>query len=103
MANAEQVFRAKAPGIMAKLITDFPITPLDAAAIVGNAGHESGGLVTLQEIKPMVAGSRGGWGWMQWTGPRRRAFEAWCAKHGKNSASDEANYAWLFLELKGIE
>ncbi len=40
---------------------------------------------------------------MQWTGPRRRAFEAWCAKHGKIPASDDANYAWLFLELKGIE
>lgn len=103
MANAEATFRAKAPGIMAKLLRDFPITPLDAAAIVGNAGHESLGFTALQEIKPTVAGSKGGWGWMQWTGPRRRAFEAWCAKHGKNPASDDANYAWLFLELKGVE
>lgn len=101
--NAEAVFRAKAPGIMAQLIRDFPITPTDAAAIVGNAGHECLGFTTYQEIKPTVAGSRGGWGWMQWTGPRRRAFEAYCARTGKDPASDEANYAWLFLELKGIE
>lgn len=103
MPNAEQTFRAKAPGIMAQLIRDFSITPLDAAAIVGNAGHESLGFTALQEFKPTVAGSRGGWGWMQWTGSRRRAFEAYCARTGKNPASDEANYAWLFLELKGIE
>jgi len=101
--NAEAVFRAKAPGIMAQLIRDFPITPTDAAAIVGNAGHECVGFTTYQEMKPVVAGSRGGWGWMQWTGPRRRAFEAYCTRTGKDPASDDANYAWLFLELKGIE
>ncbi|WP_240233631.1 phage tail tip lysozyme [Devosia lacusdianchii] len=103
MANAEATFRAKAPGIMAQLLRDFPITPTDAAAIVGNAGHESLGFTALQEFKPTVAGSRGGWGWMQWTGPRRKAFEAYCARTGKNPASDDANYAWLFLELKGVE
>jgi hypothetical protein len=101
--NAEAVFRAKAPGIMAKLLSDFPITPLDAAAILGNLGHECVGFTKLQEMKPAVPGSRGGYGWAQWTGPRRRAFEAWCSKHDKDPASDEANYAWLFLELKGIE
>ncbi|MHA6692424.1 hypothetical protein [Devosia sp. A449] len=49
--NAEQVFRAKAPAIMAQLIRDFPITPVDAAAILGDLGHESAGLTILQEIK----------------------------------------------------
>jgi hypothetical protein len=101
--NAESTFRAKAPGVMAQLIRDFPITPEDAAAILGNLGHESAGLTTLQEIKPTVAGSRGGYGWAQWTGPRRRAFEAYCKRTGKNPASDDANYAYLFVELKGIE
>jgi len=102
-SSAEQAFRAKAPDIMNKLMGDFAITPADAAAIIGNAGHESYGLTVLQEIKPTVPGSRGGWGWMQWTGPRRKAFEAYCARTGKDKASDEANYAYLFLELKGIE
>ncbi|MHA6690613.1 phage tail tip lysozyme [Devosia sp. A449] len=101
--NAEQVFRAKSPAIMAQLIRDFPITPVDAAAILGNLGHESAGLTILQEIKPTVPGSKGGYGWAQWTGPRRRAFEAYCARTGKDPASDEANYAYLFLELKGLE
>ena len=103
MANAEQTFRAKAPGIMAQLVRDFQITPEEAGAIVGNLGHESLGFTAMQEFKPVVAGSRGGWGWAQWTGPRRRAFEAYCARTGKDPASDEANYAYLFLELKGIE
>lgn len=103
MANAEQTFRSKAPTIMAQLLRDFPITPLDAAAIVGNAGHESAGFTAFQEFKPTVAGSRGGWGWMQWTGPRRKAFEAYCARNKLDPRSDKANYAWLFLELKGIE
>lgn len=103
-SNAEAVFRAKAPAIMVQLIRDFPvITPIDAAAILGNLGHESAGLTILQEIKPTVPGSKGGYGWAQWTGPRRRAYEAYCARTGKDPASDEANYAYLFLELKGIE
>lgn len=101
--SAEQTFRAKAPAIMAQLLRDFPITPEDAAAILGNLGHESAGLTILQEIKPTVAGSKGGYGWAQWTGPRRRAYEAYCARTGKNPASGDANYAYLFIELKGIE
>lgn len=101
--SAEATFRRKAPGIMNMLMADFNISAIDAAAIVGNAGHESLGFTALQEIKPTVAGSRGGWGWMQWTASRRRAFEAYCKRTGKDPASDEANYAWLYLELKGIE
>lgn len=103
MATAEQVFRAKAPGIIDRLLIDFPIERLAAAAIVGNLGHESLGFTAMQEFNPTVAGSKGGWGWAQWTGPRRRAFEAWCKRTGKDPASDDANYAWLFLELKGVE
>lgn len=101
--NAEMTFRAKAPAVMAQLITDFSISPIDAAAILGNIGHECAGFTALQEIKPVVAGSKGGYGWVQWTGPRRRAYEAYCARTGKDPASDEANYAYLFIELKGIE
>lgn len=101
--SAENTFRRKAPWFMGKLLGDFPISIEDAAAIIGNAGHESLGFTTLQEMKPTVPGSRGGYGIMQWTGPRRKAFEAYCARTGKDPASDDANYAWLFLELKGIE
>lgn len=98
------VFEQKAPGIMRRLMDDFPVLRLeDAAAIVGNLAHECGGFETLQEIKPVVRGSRGGYGWAQWTGPRRRAYESYCKRTGKDPASDEANYAYLWIELSGIE
>lgn len=102
--TAEAHFRATAPAYMRRLVADFPALNLqDAAAIFGNLGHESLGFTKLQEMKPTVKGAKGGYGWAQWTGPRRRAFEAWCKKHGKDPAADETNYAYLFLELKGIE
>jgi hypothetical protein len=50
-----------------------------------------------------VKGSRGGWGWCQWTGPRRTAAERYWSRHGYDPSSDTANYKWLFLELKGPE
>lgn len=99
--SAEETFRAKAPGIMRDLMVDFAITKEDAAAIVGNLGHESAGFTKLQEEKPTVQGSRGGYGWAQWTGPRRRAFEAYCDRNKLNPASDAANYKFLWNELKG--
>lgn len=97
------LFRQKAPGIIDKLMGDFPIGLDDAFAILGNIGHECFGFTLLQEVAPIVKGSRGGWGWCQWTGPRRRDFEAYCRRTGKDPASDAANYAWLWVELKGAE
>lgn len=101
--TAVETFRAKAPGIAAKLMGDFPIGVVDAAAMLGNLGHECDGFTALQEISPTVKGSRGGYGWAQWTGSRRRAYEAYCKRNKLDPASDKANYAWLFLELKGNE
>lgn len=97
------MFDSKAPWIMALLMRDFPLALDDAAAILGNLGHESGGLAQLQELKPVVAGSRGGYGWPQWTGSRRRAYEAYCRRNGLDPASDKANYGYLFVELTGPE
>ena len=88
---------------MKLLMKDFGFSTTDAAAVMGNAGHESNGFETLQEIEPTVAGSRGGFGWFQWTGPRRKAFEAYCARNKLDIRSREANYAFLFLELKDSE
>lgn len=88
---------------MRDLMKDFGIGVLDAAAIVGNAGHESNGFVDLQEKKPLVAGSKGGYGIMQWTGPRRREYEAYCKRNGYNPADMTTNYKFLFVELKGPE
>ncbi|MGO4738650.1 phage tail tip lysozyme [Bosea sp. 2KB_26] len=91
-------FTQKAPGIINRLMADFGFTREQAAGIVGNLGHESGGLNELQERNP--TSGRGGYGWAQWTGPRRRAFEAWAAEKGLDPASDEANYGFLRHELR---
>lgn len=97
------LFREKAPGIMRDLMRDFDLDVEEAAAILGNLGHESGGFRFLQEKKPLVPGSRGGWGWAQWTASRRRAFEAWVAARNLDPSSDEANYGFLVEELRGSE
>lgn len=86
-----------------KLMQDFGLTTVQAAGILGNLGHESGGFKFMQEIKPAIPGSRGGYGIAQWTGPRRVKFEAYCKRNGLDPASDAANYAYLFVELTGDE
>jgi hypothetical protein len=93
-------FAAKAPRIMRRLMSEFKLSPMHAAAIVGNLAHESNGFRTLQEVKPTVAGSRGGYGWAQWTGPRRREFEEYCRGAKLSPASDEANMGFLIHELR---
>lgn len=98
-----EFFNKWAPWFMQKLGEDFGLSPLDAAAIIGNAGHESGGFKSLQEKKPLIPGSRGGYGIMQWTASRRRAYEAYCKKHKYDPADMETNYRFLFVELKGPE
>lgn len=97
------LFTDKAPWIMNLLRADFGLTVEEAAAVVGNIGHESAGFKHFQEIKPVVPGSRGGFGWCQWTGPRRVAFEAYCKRNNLDPFSDRANYGFLFVELKGSE
>jgi hypothetical protein len=99
----QQTFASKAPWIMANLMRDFSITVMDAAAITGNLGHECNGFTQLQEDKPTVKGSRGGYGWAQWTGPRRRAYEAFCKERNLRPDSDPANYMFLVHELRTTE
>lgn len=96
----DDLFRAKTPGIMRQLMTDFDLIPLDAGAILGNIGHECAGFTLMQE---QGVKTKGGYGWAQWTGPRRRAYEAYCKRTGKDPASDAANYAYLFVELTSTE
>lgn len=85
--------------LMAGLMTDYGLTREQAAGFVGNLAHESAGFRTLQEVKPLVPGSRGGYGYAQWTGPRRRQFEAWSQQQGLDPSSFEANYGFLRHEL----
>lgn len=88
-----------APAIMTGLMKDFGLTKAQAAGVLGNLGHESAGFSQMQEGRP-IAG-RGGWGIAQWTGPRRRAFEAWTKARGLDPSSFEANYGFLRHELGG--
>jgi hypothetical protein len=103
MPDPIKTFEAKAPWLMDKLMAEFPWDVLDAAACAGNGGAESGGFTAFQEKNPTVKGSLGGWGWFQWTGPRRRAFMAYCKSNGFDPKGDDAQWLFLRLELKGPE
>lgn len=92
-------FETLAPQVIARLSSDLQISPEKAAGIVGQLGHESGGLQAINEYQPVVPGSRGGFGWAQWTGPRRRQFEAWAKQQGMAVTDPEANYGFLLHEL----
>lgn len=96
-------FNKWAPYLMEKLQADFKISLESSAAIVGNGGEESGGFQSLQEKKPLVLNSRGGYGIFQWTGPRRVLFEEYCTRNSLDPTSIETNYKFLFVELNGSE
>jgi hypothetical protein len=96
--SATETFDAKSPALIARLMADFSLTEIQAAGILGNLGHESG-LQAVQEKHP--TSGRGGFGWAQWTGPRRVAFEAFCARTNQDARSDGANYGYLWRELSG--
>lgn len=99
----DKKFVRLAPLMMAELMREFRLPDWRAAAFPGNAGHESAGFTILQEIKPIVPGSRGGYGYFQWTGARRKAFEAWAASKNLPLDSYEANVGFLIHELRGPE
>lgn len=88
---------ARGAAIRDRLAKDLGLTGAQASGIVGNLEAESG-LKAVQEKNP-IAG-RGGFGWAQWTGPRRVQFENYAKAHGLDPKSDEANYGFLLQELK---
>lgn len=82
------------------------------AGMFGNFAVETGEFKHRQEIKPTVAGSKGGIGWAQWTGytaknPRRRDFEAFVRRGGfdlkTEQGYDEACFAFVVWELRNTE
>jgi len=84
---------------MHRLIGDFDLNEIQAAGIVGNLGHECAGFHTLHEIGQPEG--KGGYGWAQWTGDRRKSFLAWCDKRKLGWETDAANYGYLSSELHG--
>lgn len=99
----DKKFLRLVPQMMDELIREFRLSAIHAAGIAGNGGYESAGFTILQEIKPVVPNSRGGYGYFQWTGARRKAFEAWAAKRELALDSYEANVGFLIYELRGPE
>lgn len=78
---------------------DFGIPQHIAVGVVGQLAGETGGFQELQEKNPTVPGSRGGGGYAQWTGPRRKQFEAFASDGGADVNSYQANYQFLRNEL----
>lgn len=103
MADKYARWNAWAPRYIADMVHDFGLTPELASAFPGNFAVESGYFNSLQEIRPLVPGSRGGLGHGQHTGPRRLRLEAWLKKKGWPVDSYEGNYSYIFRELKGLE
>jgi uncharacterized protein (TIGR02594 family) len=98
----DALFLQKAPGIMYALMSDLPgLTLIQAAAILGNIGHECGAFTTLHQIG--MANGQGGHGWCQWDGSRRRTFLAFASSLDLDWSQDEANYRFLIQELRGSE
>jgi hypothetical protein len=82
-----------------RLVKELGIPVEAASGLVSNLNAESG-IAGINERNPVVPGSRGGFGWAQWTGPRRVAFENWARAHGLDPASDQANMGFLVEELR---
>jgi len=91
------LFEQKAPAIMAALIRDLGMADYQAGGVLGNIGWECGGFQHLSQIGGTARG------WVQWDGARKKQFLAWCEKNGLVWTSDEANYRYLVLELRGSE
>lgn len=72
-----------------------------AAAIVGNADHESGGFGrTFGNLWQNGRVNRDAFGHMQWDGERKGKFKTWADEEGLDQNSYEANYGFLEREFK---
>ena len=74
-----------------------------ADGFVMNFKDESGLNPGINEQAPIVPGSRGGFGLAQWTGPRRKALEAYASSQGKPVSDMNVQLDFLMQELQGPE
>ena len=87
--------------MMNRLQKEMGLSKVQSAAVVGNFAHESAGFQSdINEGKPLVPGSRGGYGLAQWTGPRRKALENYALKQGKDVKDMETQYGFYKLESR---
>lgn len=76
------------------------VPPAAAIGMAGNIAIESRFDPGINEIAPLVPGSRGGFGLIQWTGPRRRQLEAFA---GDRVADLDTQLDFLVHELNTTE
>lgn len=74
-----------------------------AQGMVANMIAESGLRTDINEIAPVVEGSRGGYGLNQWTGPRRRQFEAFASDRGVSPSDLNTQLDFTVWELANTE
>jgi hypothetical protein len=85
-------------GLIARGLSDST-----AKGIIANMIAESNLNPGINEISPIVPGSRGGFGLIQWTGPRRRALEAEAQRKGVPVSNLDFQLDYLVSELQGPE
>jgi tail lysozyme len=91
-------FEAIAKWCVTQLMSDFGLTDNQACGILGNLGFESNGFHDLQEVNPLAG--RGGYGWGQYTGPRRISFLHFCTVNNIAPESNTGNFNYLEWELR---
>ena len=74
-----------------------------ANGFIANFKDESNLNPGINEAAPTVPGSRGGFGLAQWTGPRRKALEAFAASTGRPVGDMNVQLDFLMQELSGSE
>jgi hypothetical protein len=79
------------------------MAPHVAQGVVANMIAESGLKPGINEIAPLVPGSRGGFGLNQWTGPRRVAFEGFAKGRGAGLDDLDTQLDFTMHELQGPE
>lgn len=78
-------------------------TDIEARGIIANMIVESKLDPGINEISPLVAGSRGGFGLIQWTGSRRRSLEAEAIRRGVPVNDTNFQLDYLALEMRTSE
>ena len=91
------------PEIVRQGLLDRGLPAHIADAFVMNGDDESGLDPGINEIQPLVPGSRGGFGLWQWTGPRRVAYEQFAQQRGAPLGDVDAQLDFLMTELQGPE
>lgn len=74
-----------------------------AQGVTARLNGESGLNPGINEASPVVPGSRGGFGLAQWTGPRRKALEAFAADRGVSVSDPDMQLDFMMWENANTE